>query len=236
MARGPLYSGPIRETVDRLVRKRPPVTAEAALQELRDLFPQATEGLHVRTVARWLQQARGEPGQPWSSVGASADDAADVLGVLDVLMEGDPGATITTAEAAAIARIRRTVPLMPATIVYGFAQAYASAGDAAEHLDLSVAFARRVRRSGAGFRLDAASIAAHVRRHVDEWITRPLVFWAGDQDGGAAYVAELGRHAAAVTRGGRWHYLADEGSDRFTWFDSQGFGRLVIDTGKGALE
>lgn len=236
MARGPVYRGPIRATVDTLARKRPLKPAEAVLQELRDLFPEAAKSVHVRTVARWLQAARGEPGLPWSSVssGAAPDDVAAVLGVLDTLMEKSPAATITTAEAAAIMVIRRAVPLMPATVVYTFAQDYVAADPDVAHLDVSLAYARRVRPVRGGFYMDPDSIAAHVKRHVDQWLDRPLRFWAGSLDGGAAYVAELGRHASAVTRGGRWHYLADEG-DGFTWYSEDGAGCLYIDSGKGPL-
>ena len=237
MARGPVYRGQVRATVDHLALNRKK-TAEAVLEELLQLFPEACKDLHVRTVARWLQAARGEPGQPWSSVGSGGtpDDIAAVLGVLDALMEADPAAAITEAEAAAIMVIRRAVPLMPAAVVYRFAQDYANAGDDVAHLDVSLAYARRVQsRPGGGYHMDPASIAAHVKRHIDQWITRPLTFWAGSEAGGAAYVLALGDHASAVTRGGRWHYLDQDSDHGFTWYDSSGFGRLVIDTGKGPL-
>ncbi len=234
MARGPVYRGRIRATVDTLARDRSR-TAETVLEELQQLFPEACKELHIRTVARWLQAARGEPGTPWTSIGADAGDAAIVFEILDSLMEGDPSASVTTAEAGAIMLIRRTVPLMPAASVYAFAQDYVAAGDDVQHLDLSLIIARRVRRAQGGFQLDPDSIAQHVQRHVKEWIGRPLRFWSGSEAGGATYVRELGRHAAAVTRGGRWHYLEEEGDGDFTWYSADGAGCLYIDSGKGPL-
>ncbi len=228
MGRGPHYARHVRVTLDSLADD-PKMTTAAALERLQQLFGDDVKDLHPRTVERWMLARRGEPGLPWSSADpADPADVAAVLEVLDGIMEKSPSASITVAEATRIMVIKRSVPAMPPVAVYGFAKDYLAAGDDVQHLDVSLSYARRVQPlPSGGFYMTPDAIAAHVKRHVDDWLPRPLTFWSGSIDGARTYVQELGRHASAITSADRHLYVAEEEAD-YTSYDEHGFGRLVI--------
>lgn len=236
MGRGPHYEGDIRTAME-LLADDTTWSASQIFAKLQDRFGSRVETLRLRTVERWVKARRGESAEAWSSADADPDEVAVVVEVLGAVMEKSGGEifTVTRDEAVWITRIRQAVPLMPALVVWHFTKDYIAAGKEAPYLDGSLATARAVERlPGGGFHLDPSRIAAHVELHVKRWISKPLVFWAGNRDAAQAYVDAMGHHAALIRRGDYRGYLIK--SSEWSWYDDMGFGRLIIDLGKGALE
>lgn len=231
MGSGSHYPAPVRAELQRLADTTT-WPASRVLAALKELFGDGVATLNRRTVQRWITERRGTPSEPWSSSLADAAEVAAVVPVLAaVLQQPDGAGFVTQAEAAWIARISRAVPLMPPLVVMHFTKDYVAIGDETAHLDASLAVALSVQPLGPdGFHLDGQAIKDHVALHVRRWINKPLVFWSGSEAGGAAYVKAMGDHASLI-RHGDYHGYLEQATD-WSWYDSSGFGRLIVDVGR----
>jgi hypothetical protein len=236
VGRGPHYQGDIRAEVLRLADTTawPP---SRIFVELQDMFGSRVDILRLRTVERWVKARRGDPADQWNSADADPDEVAAVVQVLGAIMEESGGEifTVTRDEAAWITKIRRAVPAMPTLVTWRFTKDYIAAGNETAHLDAALATARAVEHPpGGGFHLDPSRIAAHVRIHVERWPSKPLLFWAGSKEAAQTYVDEMGHHASLIKRGDMRGYLMR--SHDWSWYNQDGFGRLIIDLGRGGVE
>lgn len=236
MGRGPGYEGDIRAEITKLADRGWPATRIVA-----ELGKEGSEFAgrdlpELRTVQRYVKRRRTERGEAWSSAEAGPEEVRAVLEVLAVAIEESDGSTssISRDEAAWIMKVKATVAAMPPKAVWEFVKDYMAAKDTA-HLDMALAVASRVRslRSG-GFELDDSEIKRHVKLHVNAWIDRPLMFWAGSERACNTYIDQVGHHASLVKHGDYSGYLVR--ATDYSWYDPNDcYGRLIIDLGKGAL-
>lgn len=244
MSRGPQIEGPVQDEADKLIDQglRPYVVRDHLLKlsagdrcEYCDETHDALRGSRVPSL-RWFQlrsrKRRPKPSEElWSLIDSTPEEAAalpDVLRAAIALTEGAV-ATISRDHARLIAKIKAAVADMPPIVVWRFSIEYLAAAPETSHLDVSLAVARGVQRMPSGaLRLDRQEIERHVALHVRDWVDRPLVFWAGSVDAARVYVEEMGRHASLIRRGTYKGHLNDD----WSWYDNDGFGRLIIETRK----
>jgi len=231
MARGPQIEADIQGKIVEVIQEHMDWPAYRVHRELQRCFP----GRQVPSL-RWVQMQvrKWNPPKPetWRMADATPEEAATVLDVLSAAIALSGTRAISSEQAKWIMKIKTAVPQMPPVVVWRFSLEYVAAGDKdTGHLDASLAVARRVVEVAPGeFHLDGAEIRRHVVLHVNAWIDRPLVIWAGSRTGGAAYVEEVGNHASLVKRDGMGYFRPD-----YSWYDNDGFGRLLFQLAKGAL-
>ena len=127
----------------------------------------------------------------WTWRDAEPGEAQAVLESLGLAITRTRGsiASVSREQAAWIVKVRSAVPQMPAGAAWWFAAEYVTARDAT-HLDASLAVARLVREQKSGqLGLTVEQVAAHVGLHVQRWLRRDLLAWAGSKETADLYVA-----------------------------------------------
>jgi hypothetical protein len=167
---------------------------------------------HEQTFYRW-QRKRRDPfkdDKPWNSALAPDPELAGF--VLEAFAMGIgshvwPSSTIPAKLAAGVMKVHRMAPNLPPRVAWHFGREYALAGEAIEHLDAAVGFARlvsyewwnnlpgeRERWEKPQLGLTRDQVYAHVVLHRASWPDRPFCAWAGGSQTWVHYITAQNFH------------------------------------------